>query len=128
MYLWNLIELTGLRRVQDTRLAADTILATVFSRLSVTGVTNSGVSVSESSAAIKKFYLLPLDVLKNVLNMIPRKRTPSVVKKLMNLLENDMEACLSEYSDYFQLRAVLGVNGFPFDVDYLTLDVFNERA
>ena len=38
MYLWNLIELTGLRRQQATRQAADQILAAIFSRISVTGV------------------------------------------------------------------------------------------
>lgn len=99
MYLWNLIELTGLRRVSDTRNAADTILATVFSRLSLTGLPSG--EKDASGVAVKSFYLLPLDILRNVLNMIPRKRTPSVVKKLVTLLENDMEACLSEWPDYF---------------------------
>ena len=33
---------------------------------------------------------------------------------------------MKEWPIYFQLRALLEVNSFPFDVDYLTLDEFNE--
>lgn len=65
-------------------------------------------------------------MLKNVLNMIPRKRTCSIVKKLVTILEEDIEVCMKEWPIYFQLRALLEVNSFPFDVDYLTLDEFNE--
>jgi len=73
-------------------------------------------------------YLLPLDVLKNVLNLVPRKRTPSIVKQLVHILERDIEVCLAEWPIYFQLRALLEVNAFPFDVDYQALDAFNETA
>ena len=38
MYLWNLIELAGLRSVPETRAAVDKIITTVFSRFSVAGV------------------------------------------------------------------------------------------
>jgi len=38
MYLWNLIERAGLRRVPETRAAVDKIITTVFSRFSVAGV------------------------------------------------------------------------------------------
>ena len=65
-------------------------------------------------------------MLKNVLNMIPRKRIPSIVKKLVAILEDDIEVCLKEWPIYFQLRALLECNSFPFDVDYLSLDEFNE--
>lgn len=63
-----------------------------------------------------------------MLNIIPRKRTCSIVKKLVTILEEDIEACMKEWPIYFQLRALLEVNSFPFDVDYLTLDEFNEEA
>lgn len=121
MYLWNLIELAGLRRVPDTRTASDLILTNVFSRISVTGIQKN-----LSSTAPNNFYLLPLDVFKNVLNMVPRKRIPSIVKKLQTILEEDIEVCLQEWPIYFQLRALFEINAFPFDVDYLSLDVFNE--
>ena len=123
MHLWNLIELTGLRRSADTRNAVDNILSNVFNRISVTGI-YKGSKLDASSS----LYLLPLDILKNILNMIPRKRTPSIVNKLIGILENDIEVCMKEWPIYFQLRAILEVNAFPFDVDYLTLDVFNEQA
>ena len=123
MYLWNLIELAGLRRVPDTRTASDLILTNVFSRMSITGIQSKN-----KFNAPNDFYLLPLDVFRNVLNMIPRKRIPSIVKKLVTILEEDMQVCLQEWPIYFQLRALFEINAFPFDVDYLTLDVFNEHA
>ena len=95
----------------------------VFRRISVNGALSSAKTISP-----KNLYLLPLDVFKNVLNMIPRKRIPIVVKKLIEILEKDIEACLQDWPIYFQLRALLEVNAFPFDVDYLTMDVFNEET
>lgn len=35
---------------------------------------------------------------------------------------------MKEWPIYFQLRAYLEVNAFPFDVDYLSLDEFNEDS
>lgn len=49
-----------------------------------------------------------------------------MVNKLIKILEEDIKACMQEWPIYFQLRALLEVNSFPFDVDYLTLDEFNE--
>ena len=86
----------------------------------------TGVQKSPKVTAPGDLSLLPLDVLKNVLNMIPRKRTPSIVKKLVSILQDDIAVCMKEWPIYFQLRALLEVNAFPFDVDYLTLDEFNE--
>lgn len=76
----------------------------------------------------QNFYLMPIDIFKNILNMVPRKHTPSIVKKLQNILEHDLETCLAEWPHYFELRAQLEVNAFPFDVDYPTLDIFNEQS
>lgn len=60
--------------------------------------------------------------------MVPRKRTPFIVKKLVQILEDDIAVCMKEWPIYFQLRACLEVNAFPFDVDYLSLDEFNEDS
>ena len=38
MYLWNLIELVGLRRKSETRNATDQILASIFNRISISGI------------------------------------------------------------------------------------------
>ena len=103
MYLWNLIELVGLRRKPETRNAADKILTNVFSRISISGFKKKPDSELDSimgkyapNQLIKpsSFYLLPLDVLKNVLNMIPRKRTCSIVKKLVTILEENIKDCM----------------------------------
>jgi hypothetical protein len=63
-----------------------------------------------------------IDLLKNILNLVSRKRRPFVVSKFIELINTELEKVI--YSDpmYFILRSELEINAFPFDVDYLSLD------
>ena len=70
-------------------------------------------------------HLLSIDVLKNILNLVSRKRRPFVVSKFMDLINYELEDILQQDSDYFKLRSELEINAFPFDIDYLSLDQFN---
>ena len=67
---------------------------------------------------------LPLDVLKNVLNMVPKKRVGRVVKKFLAIFYKDMNDVLQAEPLYFKLRSLLDSNSFPFDMDYQSLPMF----
>jgi hypothetical protein len=73
---------------------------------------------------VDNMQLIPIDVIKNVLNMAPRKRIPAVVKRIVKMLEEDLLYTMSQAPEYFKLRAVLQMNCFPFDIDYATLSEF----
>jgi hypothetical protein len=64
-------------------------------------------------------------MLRNVLNLVSRKRRPFVVSKFIDMISNELEPTLAAEAAYFKLRSELEINAFPFDVDYASLDQFN---
>lgn len=67
-------------------------------------------------------HLLSIELLKNVLNLVSRKRRPFVVSRFIDIILNELEATMQQEPAYFKLRSELEINAFPFDVDYLTMD------
>ena len=121
-YLINLIELAGLRKAKEVRDMTDKILDYTFDRLTVSGFTNS--EFQDNSPNNIKFF--PLDVLKNVLNMVNRRSSRKVVQKFLTIFDEGMNELLKSQPFYFRLRSLLEINSFPFDMDYLALKEFNE--
>ena len=103
-----MIDLCGLRRALQVRQKTDQILAYALESLKKA---TSGLEAE----------VLPLDVLQNILDMVPKKRTSSVVQRILQILHSGLQAVSEKEPNYFKLRSLLGVNAFPFDVDYLSL-------
>jgi hypothetical protein len=59
----------------------------------------------ESGKKPHKLSLFPLDVLKNVLNMVPRRRSRQIVQKFLTIFDEDMSELLKTQPFYFKLRS-----------------------
>jgi hypothetical protein len=116
--------LSGLRREKHVREQTEKILDFTFERLTVSGFPDS-VKQDTSPYHLK---LLPLDVLKNVLNIVPKRSTRRVVQKFLTIFDEGMSELLKSQPFYFKLRSVLEINSFPFDTDYLALKEFKDSG
>lgn len=98
------------------------MITQVFQELSFSGFVNQVSKNLSQKTVVDTRHLLSIDMLKNVLNLVSRKRRPFVVSKFTDLIINELQQTVQLDPDYFKLRSELEVNAFPFDIDYLTLD------
>ena len=122
-HIINFVELIGLKKKPATRKATNILIIQVFSELSASGkVCQLSIKGRNDKLIVDQRHLLSIDVLKNVLNLVSRKRRPFVVSKFTDLIYNEWEVLIQQESAYFKLRSILEINAFPFDIDYMLLD------
>lgn len=87
----NFIELFGLKRKPATRKATNILIVQIFQELSLTGKVQQVSTKTNQKSVVDSRHLLSIDMLKNVLNLVSRKRRPFVVSKFVDLINNELD-------------------------------------